>query len=31
MGESDEALTLIDRIHSQPPGAGTGEDNAGNR
>lgn len=31
MGEPDEDLALIDRIASKPPGAGAGEDNAGQR
>ena len=31
MGVPDEDLALIDRISAKPPGAGRGEDNAGNR
>ncbi|HVZ94565.1 MAG TPA: hypothetical protein VG797_08645 [Phycisphaerales bacterium] len=31
MGEPDSSMNMVDRITKRPPGAGTGEDNAGNR
>lgn len=31
LGAPDPDLNMVDRIEKEPPGAGTGEDNAGNR